>query len=131
VPHKNGYHYVELLSGKEVAFEVRGNEASLSFEVPAQEVVAIAQLPILLKVNKTGNLLSVKVSNKIQKPSLLLLTTNDPDEFGKHISLQNGGAKIDLAKLELPKDWVQLKLFLGNELADEIQVAMTMTEEKQ
>ncbi|MBI3923128.1 MAG: hypothetical protein HY318_17035, partial [Armatimonadetes bacterium] len=126
VSHKRGCHYVELLSGREVSFETkrygRGQLALLSFEVPAQEVVAVARLPKLLDVQENGKRLTVRLVGQVRRPRLVLLTTDDPDDMGKPVTLRSGRAEIDPAKVELPKGWSRLKLFAGDELADETTV---------
>lgn len=111
---------MDLLSGEEVSFETQGGEAHLSFEVPAQEVVAVAQLPQLLEVHRLGDPLSVRLLREVRQPRLILLTSDDPDEWGQTVPLRSGKANINLAQvsakiLDRP---IVLKLFSGGELLD-------------
>jgi len=135
VPHRKGYHYVELLSGQEVAFEVRGQEAHLSLEVPAQEVVAIAQTATLLEVRRQGDRLTVQVRGRIRQPRLVARTTDDPDEPGEPVALQNGRAVYRIPPhpplrkggkegTDAPHGWVRVQLFSGEEWADERLVTL-------
>ncbi|GEM_PF-3268278 len=122
VPHRDNWHYVELLSGDEVRFETRGAEDLLSFAVPANEVVVVAQLPKVLDVHQQGNCLRVQLLRKVSQPRLVLLTTQEPDDLGQLVPLRNGKAQIELSQLNLKSHLVVLKLFSGEELVDSAAV---------
>jgi hypothetical protein len=124
VPHRRGRHYVDLLTGAEVAHAVDGASAVLSADVPSNEVVAIAQLPAMLAVTRDGPRLTVRLTRTVPQPRLVLLTNDDPDDLGRTLELSRGSAEVDLTTVPAAVPTVRARLFSGLELADEVAVRL-------
>jgi len=121
VTHRQGFHYVELVSGEEVRFERAGGNARLWLDVPAGEVVAIAQLPKKLDVSLKDGELAITIKDPPASPRLVLLTTDDPDDPGIELSPRGGMAEFKLLRPKRQQKCVTIKLFSGEELADQVR----------
>jgi hypothetical protein len=114
VPHRKGRHYVDLLTGKEVGFTADGASAVISSEVSSNEVVAIGQLPSILRVTRDGARLTVRLNRAVPEARVVLLTTDDPDDLGQTLELRGGRAET-----AAPAGTARVQLFSGPELMDE------------
>ncbi len=118
VEHREGFHYVELLSGEEVRFDPAGGRARLWLDAPAGEVLAVAQLPRKLEVAAKDGALAVRVNDAPPSPRVVLLTSDDPDDLGVETPLREGKAEFRLSQLKRGEKRATIKLFSGEELVD-------------
>lgn len=130
VPHREGFHYVELRSGREVAFEVRSpvaksarRHAALTLEIDPGRVACVAQLPKVLQARREGNRVTVFLRRPLQDGERVMVTT-DLEEPG--LQAQPAGdalvAEVEAADHARP---LFVKLLAGEELVDQVALGAT------
>lgn len=123
VKHRKNYHYVELVSGREVKFETKGEEDLLYFEIPAREVACIAQLPRLLEVKRQVDALQINLLRQLENIEVRLVYSDAPDDPG--ITLHSSDYieldKIGYKMLTSPQRII-IKLFQIGELIDQVNI---------
>jgi hypothetical protein len=128
VPHRPGTHFMELVSGREVAFRIQTQQAILSLEVPAGEVVAVAELPGILSVqtidgnSSTPRRSTIRLSRQLPQARLVLRQGTDPNDPGRTLSLANQCAELDTSVGVRDPQELVLQLFSQEELVDQVRV---------
>jgi len=84
VPVKAGYHYFDLLNGKEIAPQ---NNA-IALKLRAADVAAIAQLPKVLTVSKNGTNHTIRLARTVNNAKLILCTADGTPLETKELSGQ-------------------------------------------
>jgi hypothetical protein len=124
VPHRKGYHYVELRSGREVPFRVRsvatskrGQQADLMLELPPAKVACIAQLPAVLKASRQKERVLVRLSRPLKK-SERVMVTRSLEEAG--VEAKPIGSLLVAVVDVSPTTPLFVRLFDGEELVDHV-----------
>ena len=81
VPHRERFHYVDLLNHEEITYEKKGEQTGLSLELKPDDAVALGELPLLLRAKRKGGNLEVRVPHSFKDGRLRLLL------FDKHNKL--------------------------------------------
>ncbi len=105
-PVKAGYHYFDLLNGKEIAPQ---NNA-IALKLRAADVAAIAQLPKVLTVNKNGANHTIRLARAVNNAKLILCAADGTPLEIKTIS----GQEVTVANAQA----AYVKLIQGKYLVD-------------
>ena len=82
LPYREGFHYVDLLNRKEITYQKKGDQISLSLELKPKEVIPLGELPQLVKVKREGANLEVSIP-EAKAGSLRLLLLDEYNELFK------------------------------------------------
>ena len=111
-----GFHCVELLYDDEVSFDEQSG--TVTMEIGSWEVVCLARLPKILQIERSGNVVDIKLSRSLAGPLLkVFVDYDDGRKEGENVRIHNDRARIDLNKYQGQR--LIIKLFEGNYLIDE------------
>jgi hypothetical protein len=124
VPHQGDCHYVELMTGGEVAARIQGAQAMLELDIPAGEVAAVAQFPkVLALASSSGDGASRRVVVKLLRPTpqakLVVLQGDDPNQPGQPLAFKDQSAETALSGPSQTRQNMVVQLFAADELADQ------------
>jgi hypothetical protein len=119
VPHRQGYHYVELRSGREIPFQLRckARRAALMLSLPPGKVACVAQLPAVLHPCRQNQRIIVRLARPLREGERVMVTGR-LEEPGVQAKPADGVlvAAADVA----PRAPVFVRLFDGEELVDQV-----------
>ena len=121
IDHRKGCHYIDLFYDKAVCSVVNNGRASLSYAIGSGEVVAIAQFPEILKVEKVDGKLIIKLTKNVKSPEIRVFFGKDKGE-GQVLDVKNKSAELDISGCSKDKKII-VKLFSGDYLEDEVVIA--------
>jgi len=121
VDHRRGAHYVDLFYDRQIPYQAADGKASLHFDIPAGEVVAVAQFPQLLKVRRLDDRLLIDLEKTVPSPEVRVLFGEDEGE-GRAVRIEDGSAVVEISDQEA-RGKIIIKLFSGGYLQDEAVLA--------
>ena len=120
VDHRDRSHYVDLFYDKEVEAKVCKKNASLYYDIPADQVVAVAQFPRILNIQKNESRINIKIERKLKLPKVVVFFGDDSNT-GKVLTVKNNQAILCPGKMRSGGKMI-IKLFDEDYLADEVIV---------
>ena len=112
IPHKEGYHYIDLLNFEEIEPKIIGREARLFLEIGPRGVTCVGQLFKMLQVDKTESMFQIRIKEKMNNPTLkimlipegnILAFFADKGNLERKIEVEDK-IKVDLKKIFDGKD---------------------------
>jgi hypothetical protein len=116
-PAKAGFHYFDLLNGKEIAPQATSQNQAIAMKLRSNAVAAIALLPGVLQVQKAEGGWKVNLSRKV--PNATLALCNAEGEILSRAPLPASGV-LPAPAGEVKATYV--KLFAGKYLLDAAQL---------
>jgi len=120
IPLKKNVHYVEVLNDVPVKTEVKDNTVTLTAPVEKDKVIAIAELPSILKVSVSGNNLLLSLPESYSRETNLSAQVAGAEDLPgqrQEYKLQNGQATIPFSP---DKTRTIIKVMKGYYLLDEV-----------